>query len=332
MRMEMDYLMQDFVLIEVVIPVHNTEKYIYSCLSSLVNQTFNLWHATIIDDGSTDSSADICRDFCTRYSKKFSYFFKSHEGPGAARNYALDYCGINAETVYFLDSDDFIDPDMLEKMFTAMQKDNSQMAVCGYVRHIVNKRRVFNYRRSGVINGKELCVSLLEGEEIGNFSWNKLFRRDLFDNIRFSEKCFYEDVSTIYKAVLNSDKISVLQDAFYHYVWRKDSIVSNSSVGYLDDLRIAVAKRNTDIIKRFPDLKELSDINELETDIYIFNQICKKSYKSNLQYYSDSLKLINKKKYLYGKLTNKKKIMAYMISFCPELYANMVSAKKYFHL
>lgn len=324
--------MNNSVLVEVIIPVYNTEKYLNSCLTSLVNQTFTSWHATIIDDGSTDASANICHDFCNQYPKKFNYFLKPHEGPGDARNYALDRCNITAEALYFLDSDDFIDSDMLEKMFAAMKNDHSQIAVCGYVRHFVNKQQKFKYGKKGVIDSKELCVSLLKGEEIGNFSCNKLFKSELFKTLRFPKKCFYEDVATIYKAILNCERISVLQETFYHYVWHEGSIVFTNDIGYLKDLRAAILKRNLDIIERFPDLKDLTDINELETNIYIFNQMCKKSYRNNLQYYTENLKLIKNKSYLYGKLSKKKKMMAYMIKFCPRVYGYILLALKNVHL
>lgn len=325
-------ILKSLVSIEVIVPVYNTEKYLSLCLSSLINQTFEDWHATIIDDGSTDGSAGICKSFCEQYPDKFSYYFARHKGPGGARNYALDYCGITAKALYFLDSDDYIDSEMLEEMFNAMNSDNSEIVVCGYIRHYINKQQKFIYHRSGVIDSKELCISLFEGEEIGNFPCNKLFRRELFQDIRFPEGSYYEDVAVIYKAILKSKKISVVQKAFYHYVWHKGSIVCTNDIQYLKDLRAAVLKRNNDIVKEFPDLKGQAEINELEKDIYIFNQICRKSDKDNSQYYAENLKLIKSKSYLYKKLNRKYKLMAYLIKFCPRAYCCILSGLKNVHL
>ena len=108
-------------LISVVIPVYNVEKYLRQCLDSVLNQTYNYFEVIMVDDGSTDSSYDICLEYSER-DDRFKSFHKENGGASSARNYALDKA--TGEYLFFLDSDDWIEKNTLERLINTVEDNN----------------------------------------------------------------------------------------------------------------------------------------------------------------------------------------------------------------
>lgn len=322
--------MKDNNLVNVVIPVYNTEKYLDNCLTSLLNQTYPDWHAVIVDDGSTDDSAVICKKFVRKYPRKFDFYSIPNSGPGGARNYGIEHSAKDAGYWFFLDSDDFIDKDTLSKLVYAIKKDNSDMAVCGYVRHNGKRETNISYYKSGVIGRKEVIESLLTGDEIGSFSCNKLFSYRLFELSRYPEKCFYEDVALFYKIVLKCNSISVIRDTLYHYVWHKTSVVASIRLKQIADLKKTINDRDLILEKQFPELANKILFNKLIINIHIWNRFCKICGKSAIDKASEELEFILKHTELFYMLDKKNKIMARIIKISPKIYAELTFLLKNF--
>lgn len=267
--------MKDYVSVLVIVPIFNTEKYIEKCLKSLTSQTFDDWHAVLVNDGSTDNSEKICKDYVEAYPGKFTLLSKEHGGPGSARNFGMDRETKKSKYIYFLDSDDYLEVTALEKLFNAAETAEAEVAVCGYAVHSGKVITHLKYKNFSS-DKRDICRSLLECEEIGSYVWNKLFLHSLFENLRFPENCFYEDVFTTYKAILNCKKITVLSEVLYNYIRHSGSIVATKAVDSVRDLNAAFKERNKFITERYPELRETADISELRVHIFFLNQIYKK--------------------------------------------------------
>ena len=113
--------------ISVIVPVYNTENYLRECLDSILNQTLQDTELFLVDDGSTDGSADIIREYAEKHPEKIQAFFKENGGQGSARNVAMQYA--TGEFLSFIDSDDWIDPEMYEEMVKKAEEDGADIPV-----------------------------------------------------------------------------------------------------------------------------------------------------------------------------------------------------------
>lgn len=205
--------------VSVIVPVYNVEKYIEKCLDSLVNQTLKEMEIIIVNDGSLDNSEKIIK----KYEKKYSniiYLKKENGGLSSARNYGIDYA--NGEYIAFLDSDDYVSLDMYEKMYNKAKEKDFDMVVCD-INYLYQDKtiRVDCGIKKDTTNIKKTYLTIHPA------AWNKIFKRDLFDNgIIFKMGVWFEDVEFIYRMLPYVKSIGVIHDAFNQYVQREGSITS----------------------------------------------------------------------------------------------------------
>ena len=115
--------------VSIIVPVYNTERFLNRCIDSVLAQTYSDWELLLVDDGSTDSSGSICDEYATQDSR-IRVFHKENGGVSSARNLGLDYA--RGEWITFVDSDDYIAPDMIEKLYETQKRNNADITVCGY--------------------------------------------------------------------------------------------------------------------------------------------------------------------------------------------------------
>ncbi len=191
-------------LVSIIVPVYNTERQLAKCLNSLINQTLKDIEIILVDDGSPDNSPAICDEYAKNDSR-IKVIHKENGGLSSARNAALDIA--KGKYIGFVDSDDFVDIKMFEKMYNSANKDNSDICICShyniYKDNVVSNKLPFN---SSVLS-KEEIVSNLICPLIGNsdinlpktlegFVWRQIFKKELIENTYFkSEKTYFaEDV------------------------------------------------------------------------------------------------------------------------------------------
>ncbi len=189
----------EFPLISVIIPVYNVEDYLIDCVESIRNQTYHNIEIIIVDDGSTDRCPEIC-DHYSELDPRVTVMHKKNGGQGSARNMALDEA--NGEYVAFVDSDDMLDSDCISFLYALIHDENADIAICDY-RRINEQGSVIHgfkrYRkRMKRFSGEEAMIVALYWKEFGVAPWAKLFRKELWDEIRFKEDRIYEDMATTY--------------------------------------------------------------------------------------------------------------------------------------
>lgn len=227
-------------LISVIVPVYNTEKYLRKCIESILSQSYKNIELVLINDGSTDSSAEICREYLDK-DKRCYYFEKENGGLSDARNYGIERA--KGEYITFVDSDDFLMDLALEKLHATALLAEADLAIGGFCRFEDPNFYIYQKERFGVlpitIVEKEFAVNQMD-EMIDvpflcySTAWAKLYKRSLFENIRYPLKKYAEDQFTTWKLYLASEKIAVCNHTIYAYRKNYEGLSLNFNLSHLD--------------------------------------------------------------------------------------------------
>lgn len=237
--------------VSVIIPVFNVENYLERCLKSVINQNFKNIEIIIINDGSTDKSFDICKQFAES-DKRIILISQKNRGVSAARN-----AGINISTgkyLSFVDSDDFIAPDMIEFLVNNLEKNDVDIATCGmydcYIQNNNKIKKICNKNKNnyGIINLREALQEIFINGKVSLFIYDKLYKRELFNNLRFSENIIYEDAEIMPKIITRASKIFYNFAPKYYYLRHENSLTS-SKFNLRDLDIIKISKKNFEFIK-----------------------------------------------------------------------------------
>ncbi len=260
--------------ITVIVPVYNGEKYIKRCLDSLLVQSFRDMEVLMIDDGSTDCSGEICREYAEKH-KSFRYIYKENGGASEARN-----CGVKAamgDWLSFVDCDDYVERDFLKKMWEQAVGCGAQMVCCGYLYEKNGYAKPYFYPVSGLISPVDFWKSILLGEEIGGFMCNKMMRADIFRGIRFPKGKIFEDKFILPQLTEICSEIAVLSDTLYHYVFRGSSLSNGFTKEKAYNLIEARNRVYSYVRERFPELEAVCEISRMREAVVLFNSMAKSS-------------------------------------------------------
>lgn len=215
--------------IGVIIPVYNVENLLKKCVDSVVNQSYKNFTIYLVDDGSTDNSGKICDEYKEKYDF-IQVFHKENGGLSDARNYALDR--IDTEYVIFIDSDDYIAKNYIEELYTAAEKYNADLVIS-------NSKSVYNYSEgneqekinsNGIIelSKEEAFRRILLQQDCDVSATSKIYKREIFQSIRYPVNELYEDILIIDKIIEKAQKIVLNKYAGYFYYQRQGSIMYGS--------------------------------------------------------------------------------------------------------
>ncbi len=209
--------------ITIIVPVYNVERYLERCVESIVNQTYANIEIILVDDGSPDNCPKMCDDWAKRDSR-IKVIHKKNGGLGDARNVGLD--SMTGELVGFIDSDDWCEPTMFERMLACYEKTRAPIIVCDAFIDWENGWAT-EYKRFGSKEcySREEMLRAYFQDEIESWMCNKLFEKDLWNTIRFGKQ-LYEDVPVFRDMIARINTIAFTQTAEYHYIQRKGSIVN----------------------------------------------------------------------------------------------------------
>lgn len=225
--------------ISVIVPVYKVEAYIHLCVDSLLSQTFTDYELILVDDGSPDHCGEICDEYATRDSR-IHVIHQENGGLSAARNAGLDIA--QGDYITFIDSDDVIYDRFLELLFNnAIEKDND-IVVCQYMKF--DKELEFHIDddiEEDCISAIEACERIYYMDGSNSFSFvitcGKLYRKELFQNIRFPIGRLHEDQFVTYKLMYAANRVGLIMAPLYGYRMNPDSIMrSQFTVKRYDDL------------------------------------------------------------------------------------------------
>ena len=221
--------------VSVIIPVYKVEKYLKRCLESVVNQTYKNIEIILVNDGSPDKCGEIC-DAYARIDSRIKVIHKENGGLSSARNAALDI--VSGEYIMFVDSDDWISEDSLEQLYEYIDADYDIINFkFSFVKEDSKELvEMHNDIKDGYECDLITYIDKLFTGELNFFIWNKLYKKNLFDEVRFPEGRNYEDLATIYKLYFNAKSIIVTDYTLYYYLLgNSNSITSNSTVKNMTD-------------------------------------------------------------------------------------------------
>lgn len=242
--------------ISVVIPVYNVEKYLSECLDSVIYQTYKNLQIILVDDGSTDFSGKICDEYAEK-DDRITVVHQSNAGAGAAKNTGLEL--IDGDYFSIIDSDDYIELDMYEKMVNSLEKYNSDIAQCLFRNVFVNDSFDRKYKIKGnypkILTSKKFLSELLYDWKYAIFA-NKVFKTSLLKDIRFPVGRKIDDEFFTYKLVCNAKKIVNLNSVLYNYRMRKTSVMNeNDSDRFIYDRIDCFIERYNYVSNVFPSLE-----------------------------------------------------------------------------
>lgn len=232
--------------ISVIVPIYNVGAYLHQCLDSLVDQTYKDIEIILVDDGSTDDSGQICDEYASR-DERITVFHKRNEGLSSARNTGVNVA--SSEYIMFVDSDDWVELNFCEKAYMELRHYNADLALFDFIKVYADgrseKKRSNIY--SGIISESE---ALRFNLQFAPAVWLGLYRRSLFNNIKFPVGKYHEDTGTTYKLIHEANKIIHIDEMLYNYrANRPGSIMSSKATRQHHDLVEMKIIRITDLWK-----------------------------------------------------------------------------------
>lgn len=212
-------------LISVIVPVYKVEEYLDECIHSIINQTYSCLEIVLVDDGSPDQCPRMCDEWALR-DARIKVVHKKNGGLSDARNAGLDIC--TGEYIAFVDSDDWIKPEMYREMLDAARREDADICACNIISCYPDRKVSWGTKEDKVGTSEEFLDLLYSDTVFPVCAWNKLYRRELWDNFRFPAGKLCEDAFTTYLLVHKARRIVHIKKALYCYRIRSESIMTSA--------------------------------------------------------------------------------------------------------
>ena len=212
--------------ISVIVPVYKVEKYIHRCVDSILAQTFTDFELILVDDGSPDSCPAICDEYAVK-DPRVRVIHQENGGLSAARNAGIDWAFANSDSQWltFIDSDDWVHPQYLQKLYDAAQSKNVEVSVCGFAR---------TYGEEPEVNEAEIVPRVWSPEDFyvqrnvnAVIAWGKLYKKEAFAQIRYPVGRIHEDEFITHRVLFAYDRIAVMEAPMYFYFQNPTGIMGS---------------------------------------------------------------------------------------------------------
>lgn len=214
-------------LISVIVPVYNVEQYLEKSIESIIKQTYSNLEIILVDDGSPDNCGNICDELASK-DKRIKVIHTENNGVSVARNYGFK--NSKGNYIVFLDSDDILEPIMIKRLYDNIIKYNASISTCGYSIVEINgiEYQKYGTGKKYIFDRDKTLESYFSETSFGVGVWNKLFRRDIISNLKFSENLkINEDRLFLFEAILNSNKTIYDDVCLYKYIKRENSATTS---------------------------------------------------------------------------------------------------------
>lgn len=319
-------------LISVIVPIFNVEKYLEKSVNSIINQTYKNIEIILVDDESPDN----CGKICDEYSKKdnrIKVIHKKNGGLSDARNAGVKIA--EGEYILFIDSDDWIENNMIEILYKNIKRYDADISICEFQEEstegTILKSKTEN-KEIKVFNREEALYELILQDNITNHAWNKLYKKKLFEGIKYPKGKLMEDIGTTYRLFEKSNKIVYQNINLYHYIQRSTSILGNITEKRINDQEEAVFLRNEYLLNKYPNMLDIINIDNLKNikALYYLAIIGnhKSLYKSSKykNYYKEYKKIYKKYK---NNIKEEEKYSVNLFYFNKTLYILFIYLKKW---
>ena len=244
--------------ISVIVPVYNVEKYLYKCINSILEQTFNEFELILVNDGSTDNSGNICDEYAIK-DRRVIVIHKENGGLSSARNAGLDIA--KGSYISFIDSDDWIARDMYETLFDVGLKNDLDIVQCGYTSVYENSEIKADVYSEEImfIHDNEILIKFFFNKDITSIVCDKIYKKQLFMEIRFPVGQLLEDAFILSDIYSNAESMAVLKNVKYYYLQREGSIMKSgpsihlmisSFQAYVNRIKVASKKQDINLYNK----------------------------------------------------------------------------------
>ncbi len=256
--------------ISVIVPVYRAEPYLARCVDSVLAQSHRDLELILVDDGSPDGCPALC-DAYARRDPRVKVIHRENGGIAEARNTGLDAAG--GGWIAFVDSDDWVEPDFLEYLLLGARDWGADLALCAYWREGPARREKLGYDRAACLTPRQALEDLLRERRLSSHLWNKLYRRQLFEGIRFPKGRVYEDVAVTYRLVERARAVAVLPEAKVHYRVNPDGITESGGLENHLDYWAAAKGRCDALLPRYPERAALLRLAPMSAAIEAWSRV-----------------------------------------------------------
>lgn len=315
-------------LISVVINIYNGEKYVKKCLQSIVNQTYKNLEIIIVDDGSTDNTVQLCKGF---NDERIRIIGQKHGGLSKARNTGIE--NANGNYIYFIDIDDFIDVDTIEYLYGLCKKYDVMISTCRPIdifdynfKPMTKNENMHNKDENiAIISKEEMLKKILLTIDRSNPIWNKLIKKEVFNNIRFDENLIDDATAVTYKIILNVDRIAYSNEIKYYYFNNIEGMSKQRNPYLIIDEYMIFIERYKDLKKIYPDFieNEICVLSFIAKAHFIGNEMVQDFLKEQ-----ESIKLFNRLfslKILIYNMNFREKVKILLFRINPKLFKKCVN-------
>lgn len=217
-------------MVSVIIPIYNVQDFLARCIDSVLAQTYADLEIILVDDGSHDTSGDICDEYDLKY-RHVRVIHKANRGLSDARNAGIEVA--QGRYVTFIDGDDYVHPHFIEALLQTIEHTGAQIAACTWqeLKDGDTPRKVnVEKARCKTYNQEEAINTVFYQGELNHSACSRIFERQLFDDLRFPEGALYEDLAIIYPLLRKVEKVALLKAPMYYYMHRTGSIINTMSL------------------------------------------------------------------------------------------------------
>ena len=316
-------------LISIIVPVYNVERYLEKCVNSIINQTYKNLEIILVDDGATDSSGNMC-DELAKSDNRIKVYHKENGGLSDARNYGVERA--TGDYIGFVDSDDYIDSEMYEKLYEAIKRENADVAECSLKVIYPGKIELFTDEKYYKVLGKtEYLEEYLTIKKVFGSVWTKLIKSDVAKKLVFPKGKLYEDTYYAYDLIKIANSFVLIDSPSYNYLMRENSITNSKFNPRIFDLIKIVEKFHKMTYENYPSLKEAADCRKMYAYFSVLNSILLEENYRNNEYYSEILSYFKrnyisllKNKYI----TRNRKLCIILIKISIYLYRGVLERYK----
>lgn len=314
--------------VSVIIPVYNSEKYLEECIESLLGQTLKECEFIFVNDGSKDNSYNILKKY-EKLDRRIKIINQKNQGSSMARNSGLNIA--RGKYIGFIDSDDYIDKDMISILYNNIIKNEADISICDYYEVYSNEKKIERVNCDNVevvMNNTEALNKIYEEKGwLYVVAWNKLYKKELFENIKFMEGKIHEDEIIAHELLYNAKRIVYTNKKLYYYLQRKDSIMGESfNIKKLDIIDALKYRADFFHNKKIKNLQYKAEYEYLKKffSLYYKAELCLKDYEVRLKsikkgYNKIFFRLIKNPYY-----NLKEKMMMFIFFINPKMYKKII--------
>lgn len=300
-------------LISIIIPVYNVEKYLDKCLDTVINQTYKNIEIIIVNDGSTDNSLDICNKY-KNLDNRVKVFSIKNSGASQARNYALKKA--KGKYLAFVDSDDYIDLDMIELLYNNMIKEKADLSCCSFYEVFKDDiKKKTEEDKVYIMNNKKTIEKSFLDEGLSVYLWNKLYKRELFKNIELPVGKSSQERFVMYEIFDKAKRVVYQSICKYYYIQRKNSTAHNLVKVNTDSIEASLNAVN--YLKKYKDIRPLAVKEYLLTRLRCYKKLVYYNKKIDKRIRKNLIRELNKYNIDYSL---KEKIEIILLKYFPHIY------------